>query len=148
MSELWNVTVEEVGPDWVDLEVVLAHPDANPFPEDRVFALCLLTGEAYALESMTNWVPNCPLGEAIPREQSYQPFDVAPRVDEFVTRVLIYKAYKLPWNGDAAGAEVDRCVAEIGIERNSEQWRDAWHEKWGKYWNCLLYTSPSPRDRG
>ncbi|PQO45050.1 hypothetical protein [Blastopirellula marina] len=134
MSTLWNVNVLEVASDWVDLEVVMDHPDAGPFPEDRVFALCLLTGDAYRLES-TDWIPNCPLGDAIPREQSYEPSDVAPRVDEFIRRALIYRAYRLPWDGNAASEETDGRVLADGIERDSEEWRDAWWEKWAQFWN-------------
>ena len=134
MSSLWRVSVIDTGTDWVDLEVIFSHPDAGPFPEDPVFALCLLTGEAYKFDANWNRIPGCPLGMAIPFEKSYQPLDIAPRVDEFVNRVLIYEAHNLPWDGEAALERVDQEVLNLGIERNSEEWKDAWQDQWRRFW--------------
>ncbi len=35
------------GSKWIDLEVMMCHPDAGDLPEDPAFALLLLTSEAY-----------------------------------------------------------------------------------------------------
>lgn len=91
MSPLWKVKVTQKGKLWIDLdlEVVLYHPDAGDFPDDPVFALLLLTSEAY--------MPTSPLGEAIPCEDSYTPDTVRPRLSEFVEKVVVYEGHNVPF---------------------------------------------------
>lgn len=135
MSAMWQITVREIRSQWVDLELVFHHPDAGSFPEDRTFALCLLTGEAYRYDSDAGRnISRCPLGDAIAFDKSYAPNDVEERVDEFVRRVVIYETHNVPWDEAAAHEQVDHEVLAHGIGRDSDQWTDAWHRHWGRYW--------------
>jgi len=116
------------------LEVLFSHPDAGPFREDPEFALCLLTEPAYEFDANYDLVPNSPLGREIPWDKSYQPSDVAPRVNQFISRVEIYRAHNLPWVEGAAEEQVDQEVLRSGIERDSDQWEGAWQEHWRNFW--------------
>ena len=135
MSSMWNVSVINKGKDWVDLEVVLAHPDAGGFPDDPVFALCLLTNEAYKFNDEYKREPACSLGRAIEHDKSYQPFDVAPRVHEFVKSLVVYEVMRIPFDEDDAHAKVDEEVLAMGVEKDSKEWEDEWHEKWRDFWD-------------
>ncbi len=42
MSDLFSVTVIEKGDEWVDLKLIIIHPDQNTFPENRSFGLMLI----------------------------------------------------------------------------------------------------------
>jgi len=134
MSTLWKVSVIEKKENSIDLKVVLDHPDAGPFPDDVVFALCLLTSEAYKFDD-DEQVANCALGESITHEKSYQPYDVESRVGEFIEKILIYSACNLPWDEDEAHAAVNAKVTAKGIQEESDEWEDEWEDEWGEYWN-------------
>lgn len=134
MSSLWNVSVIDKGNDWVDLSVQLSHPDAGPFPEDPVFALCLLTQEAYGFDNNYNYIPKSPLAEQIPHDRSYQPHDLAARVNEFVKRTVVFETRNCPFDEYEAHRKMDEQVLALGIAKDSEGWEDAWQDKWRDFW--------------
>lgn len=134
MSSLWSVSVINKGKDWIDLKVVLDHPDAGSFAEDPVFALCLLTQEAYGFDDKYNYVANSPLAEQIPHDKSYQPYDVAPRVAEFIRKVVVYETRNCPFDEFEAHRKTDEQVLAMGINKDDEAWENVWQDKWRAYW--------------
>ena len=55
---------------------------------------------------------------------------------------LMLKAYKCPANKDTVG--FGRNFEDVDFSPDEEK---AMIDYWHKFHNCLLYTSPSPRDR-
>mmetsp|Transcript_12476 Transcript_12476/g.13450 ORF Transcript_12476/g.13450 Transcript_12476/m.13450 type:complete len:190 (+) Transcript_12476:29-598(+) len=133
-SDFWVVTVISKGNKWIDLEVKRSSPDAGDFPEDRAFALLLLTSEGYGFGPGFQRIPKGPLGEAIEFNKSYLPDAVSPRVPEFIEKVVVYEAHNLPYNDDEAVAKTDDKVLADGIERGSADWGDAWGKYWNEFW--------------
>ncbi len=146
VSELWDVDVIDKGKNWIDLELSLAHPDAGAFPEDPIFALELLTNEAYEFDDDYNRVPTCPLGEEFDFDKSYLPDDLAPHVARYIEDVVLYEARNLPWDEEAAHRQVDEEVLEMGIERGDDRWDDAWEERWIEFW-CDVNNLPLAKYR-
>jgi hypothetical protein len=134
MSSMWNVKVLNKGSKWIDLYVEFAHPDAGDFPENNTFALQLLTQAAYGFDDNYNYIAESPLGEAIPHEQSYQPFDLEPRVSEFVEKTVIYEARNLPWDESAAHEKMDELCKAEGLSPEDNNWEDRWHDHWRDFW--------------
>lgn len=132
---MWNVSVINKGKKWIDLEVVLAHPDAGSFAEDPVLALEYLTSEAYGYDSDYNNIPKCPLGEAIDFKESYLPSSLEPRVDEFIENVVIYEAHNVPFEESEAHEKVDQQVLDSGIDRDDDDWDEAWEDLWRDFWD-------------
>lgn len=135
MSSLWDVSVIGKGKKWIDLEVVLAHPDAGDFPEDPVFALSLLTSEAYKFGENYNRVPASPLGEKIPFDDSYQCDSLSGIVDEFIEKVVVYETRNVPFEEAEAHEKVNQKVIAMGIDEDHEDWDDEWEEKWREFWD-------------
>ena len=135
MSSMWNVKVLNKGQKWIDLYVEFAHPDAGPFPEEKTFALALLTSEAYGYDKDYNNIPKSPLGEAIPFDESYQPFDLESRTDQFIEKVCIYEARNLPWDEDAAHEKMDNLCKAQGLKEEDDNWENAWHDHWRNFWD-------------
>ncbi len=135
MSSMWNVSVINKGEKWIDLEVVLAHPDAGSFAEDPVFALELLTSEAYGFDDNYNRVATSPLSESINFDDSYLPSSLSPRVDEFIEKVVIYEAHNIPFDESDAHAKVDEQVLALGVDRDDDEWDGHWDDFWRDFWH-------------
>ena len=134
VSELWNVSVLNRGDTWIDLEVVLAHPDAGAFPADPAFALLLLTAEAYDFDQNHDRVPNGPLGERIDFESSYLPGDVSGRTDEFIAAVDVYETRGFPWDEETAHEKIDSLCEQDGLSPDDKAWKDRWQDHWRAFW--------------
>ncbi len=134
MSSLWDVSVIGKGKKWIDMEVVLAHPDAGNFPEDPVFALALLTSEAYKFGENYDRVPSSPLGEQIPFDASYHCSSLSEIVGEFIEKVVVYKTKNVPFNEDEAHEKVNQQVIAMGMDEDHEDWDGEWDEKWREFW--------------
>jgi len=134
MSSLWNVSVANKGKNWIDFHVELAHPDAGSFPEDKCFALQLITSEAYGFDENYKYIPISPLGHAIPHDQSYQPYDLENVVDKFVEKTIIYHAENLPWDEQAAHEKINQLCREQGLKKEDDAWDDAWQDHWIAFW--------------
>lgn len=136
MSSMWGVSVIGKGKKWIDMEVVLAHPDAGDFPEDPVFALALLTSEAYGWDKDYNRVAESPLSAKIPFDDSYLPETLRSRAAEFVEKVLIYEAHNVPFEESEAHEKVGQIVKDnLGIDEDHEDWDDEWEEEWRNFWD-------------
>lgn len=135
MSSMWNITVINKGQKWVDLEVVLAHPDAGSFPEDPVFALSLITSEAYRFDDNYNRIPDSPIGEMINFNDSYELSSLESRLDEFVEKTVIYEAKNIPFDEQDAHERIDELVYDAGVERDDENWDEAWDGFWRDFWD-------------
>ncbi len=133
-SDLWIVTVIRKGNKWIDVEVMMCHPDAGDLPEDPAFALLLLTTEAYNFGSAVQSISQCPLSEAIEYDLSFQPDHVEPRVPEFIEKVVVYEAHNLPFNEHEAQAKVNDEVLADGIERGSADWEAVSSKYWNEFW--------------
>lgn len=134
MSSMWNVKVINKGSKWIDLYVEFAHPDAGDFPENRTFALQLLTQKAYGFDDNYNYIAESPLAEMIPHDQSYQPFDLEARVNEFVEKTVVYEAKNLPWDESAAHDKMDTLCKTDGLSKDDQNWEDRWHDHWRDFW--------------
>lgn len=136
MSSMWDVSVIGKGNKWIDMEVHLAHPDAGNFPEDPVFALALLTSEAYGWDKDYNRVATSPLSKEIPFDESYLPESLSSRVDKFIEKVLIYQAHNVPFEESEAHEKVGQKVKDnLGIDEDHEDWDDEWEEEWRNFWD-------------
>lgn len=133
MSTLWDIIVMDKEDDYIDLLVKFGHPDAGPFPEDNNFALQLLIHEAYDFDKNYNRVPNGPLGQAIPPE-TYQPDDLEEIVDAYIKETIIYEAQNLPWDEDEAHAKMDALCEKDGLNRDDDDWDEAWNDHWIAFW--------------
>lgn len=134
MSTMWDVSVIGKGRKWIDLEVVLSHPDAGNFPEDPVFALALLTSEAYAFGDNYDRIPASPLGEQIPFDDSYLCDTLRPLADQFVEKVLVYEAHNVPFEEDEAHEKVNEKVRALGFNEDSDEWDGEWEDEWRAFW--------------
>lgn len=141
MSSLWDVSVIGKGKKWIDLEVVQAHTDAGNFPEDPVFALALLTSQAYKFGENYNRIPASPLGEKIPFDNSYLCDSLKGIVSEFIEKVVVYEVKNVPF--PVAHEKVDQQVIAMGISKEHEGWNDAWGEKWDAFWNSKENIPPA-----
>eukprot|EP01040_Poterioochromonas_malhamensis_P011177 gene11177-12177_t len=133
-SDLWIVTIIRKGNKWIDVEVMMCHPDAGDLPEDPAFALLLLTSEAYGFGPGYQRISKGPLGEAFQFDKSYLPDHVEPRVPEFIEKVLVYEAHNVPFNEHEAHAKVDDKVLADGIERGSADWEAVSSKYWNEFW--------------
>ena len=134
MSTMWNITVANKGNSWIDLYVEFGHPDAGPFPEDTTFALQLLTSEAYGFDDNYNYIPTSPLGESIPHDVSYQPYDLESIKDKYISKAIIYQAENLPWDESAAHEKVNQLCCDQGLTSEDDDWDDAWEQHWIEFW--------------
>lgn len=136
MSSMWDVSVIGKGKKWIDMEVLLAHPDAGNFPEDPAFALALLTSEAYSFDKDYNRVATSRLSQEIPFDDSYLPSSLGPIADKFIEKVLIYQACNVPFIEDEAHEKVGQKVKDnLGIDEDHEDWDDEWEEEWRNFWD-------------
>eukprot|EP01040_Poterioochromonas_malhamensis_P009715 gene9715-10553_t len=146
MGPLWNVRVIKKGHRWIDLEVSMCHPHAGDFAEDPVFALLLLTAQAYAFDKNYRRIPASPLGEAIHFDDSYLPNTVKARVSEFVEKVVIYDTQNVPFDEDEQREKIDQQVIADGIERDTDEWEDVWQDYWSNLW-ADKYQLPNAKYR-
>lgn len=136
MSALWKVEVLNKGNDWVDMELLFAHPDAGLFPVDPNFALQLLTCQAYGDdENYDNQIPICPLGDKVPIDKSSLPDDLSVHVDDIIKKIVVYKAKRVPFDESAVHEYIDAKVKELGIYEDSVEWDVTWEDFWTWYWS-------------
>lgn len=133
MSSLWDVSVIGKGKKWIDLEVVQAHSDAGNFPEDPVFALALLTSEAYKFDESYKRIPASPLGEKIPFDDSYLCSSLSKIVNEFIEKVVVYETKSVPF--ELADEKVSQQLIAMGLTKGNDDWFDAFEEKWQEFWS-------------
>ena len=131
---MWDISVINKGKKWVDLEVVLDHPDAGSFPEDPAFALALLTDKAYGFDADYNYIATSPLGEAIPHDHSYLPETLSPIAGDFIERTVIYEAHNLPFDESEAHEKVNEQVRALGIAEDDDEWDGEWEDLWRDFW--------------
>ena len=83
----------------------------------------------------------------------FWPKDEDPRLDErsarFHARVMKGDLGTLPYVFDQANRDINvaRASTHVTWDREKEKWCEVDHLMLTFYINCLLYTSPSPRDR-
>jgi hypothetical protein len=88
MGRLWQVHVQELGRNWVHLEVQQAHPDSGAFPEDApAFALRILHEPAWELDAEFQERPLGALGAACSSAQVLDEDWVTSNVARFIAKV-------------------------------------------------------------
>ena len=102
MSTMLSIKVINKGLSWIDLEVKMAHPNAPNFTEQKAFVLMILAEQAYDFDNSYNYVPNCPLGMAIPSDEVSELDYFESIADEYIEKVIIYETLNFPRGGAEA----------------------------------------------
>jgi hypothetical protein len=95
MARLWQIHVQELGRNWVHVEVQQAHPDSGPFPDDDddddasplTFALRVLHEPAWELDAEFQERPLGALGAACTSRQILNEDWVTANVARFIAKV-------------------------------------------------------------
>jgi len=135
MSSIWNVSVLDKGKEWIDLKLVFAHPDAGPFPEEKPFALSLLTHEAYSFDKKYQRVPNSFLANEMDFDKSYDLEYLGTVADKYIKDVKIYEAVNLPWDEDLVHEKINSLCETEGLSEDDDAWEETWEKHWIDFWD-------------
>ncbi len=154
MSELWYVKVEKKEDTDLTLKVYTIHPDAGSTPASKEFILALIAGPAYDLKFdylpekiVSKRVPNCPLGELIPFEESYIEESLTKYVDKVIKEVKPVRAVNFPWPSEEEYEDEEfegpyPCVT-FEIKVTSPKYIE--HLKPGMSFDSAAYSYKGPR---